>query len=146
MPGNLAIAAPAGVLPNSLHTAFTETRVYPVLSVAYHDGTIERSMILDRVPNTPRPLRTWQLSKRLTEAQLSELQTFWEVTTDGGMRSFYFYDPYDTAFGLRFASNYDPTGASTQGRVVVRFQGGWRHVLTVGRRSDIPGISLMECA
>lgn len=145
MPGNLAVASPAGVLPNSLHTVFTETRVFPVLSVGYHDGTIERSLIVDGV-NTARPLRTWRLGKRLTESQRSELQVFWEVTTDGGLRTFYFYDPYDTAFGQGFGKNYDATGASTQGRVVVRFSGSWRQVLTLGRRSDIPELLLTECA
>jgi hypothetical protein len=145
MPGNLSIAAPAGVLPNSLCTAFVETRVFPVLSVTYHDGTIERSMIADGV-NIPRPLRSWSLAKRLTETQRVDLQAFWETTTEGSLRTFYFYDPYDTSFGQAFGKNYDATGASTQGRVVVRFQGAWQHVLTVGRRSNIPNLTLQECA
>jgi hypothetical protein len=33
MPANLAAASPTGVLPQTLSTAFTESRGYPILSL-----------------------------------------------------------------------------------------------------------------
>jgi hypothetical protein len=45
MPGNIQAAVPSGVMPNTLSTAFTESRKYVQLQAQYHDGTIERSQL-----------------------------------------------------------------------------------------------------
>ena len=123
MPANLASASPTTVLPNSLFTSFTETLAFPILSVGYHDYTIERSIIEDGI-NTPRPLRSWSVSKRLGRNRLNGvigpdqfavLRTFW-LAVEGGLRPFYFYpDPRQC----------DATGSSPTGRIVAVFVGNW---------------------
>lgn len=145
MPGSLSLAtvSPSStVFPFSLSLSFVETQLYPLLSTTYHDGTLERSLITDGV-NSPRPARTWSLSKRLTTTQLSTLRTFWETTVQGGLRPFYFYDPYDVAPGSRIGSNYDATGSSTQGRLICFLRGDWSEVTDLGRH-NVPNLLLVE--
>ena len=60
MPGNVQGAAPSGVMPYSLCTAFAEAREYAQLQAQYHDGTTERSQLAQ----TSR--RTFKLAQRLT--------------------------------------------------------------------------------
>ena len=62
MPGNLLPAAPNGVMPASLCTAFTEVREYAQLQNDYHDGTIQRSQLAQ----TSR--RMFRQNKRLSAA------------------------------------------------------------------------------
>ena len=148
MPGYLSPAVPissSAVLPQSLNLSFTLTAVYPILRQDYHDGTVEQGMITDTV-NPPRPLRMWNLSRRIDVAHLTALLTFWETVTFGGLNAFYFYDPYQPGSGQQVGSNYDATGVSSQGRVLVKFRGDWSHALTVGVRSDVPSLQLVEVA
>lgn len=120
MPANLSVASPSTVFPNSLFTSFTESLSFPMLTASYHDFTLERSLIVSVDPvtgtvYTPRAIRSWALSKRLTYTQLSVLRAFW-LATDGGLRPFYFYpDP----------RQYDGTGSSPTGRIVAVFVGNW---------------------
>jgi len=144
MPGNLSAAAPSAVMPQGLATAFNESLEYPLLWNSYHDGTVHSSLIADGV-NAPRPVRTWKLSRLLNTSQLAALQTFWETTVLGGLRPFYFYDPNQPATGQRVGSSYDPTGASAQGRVTVRFEGNWQHVTGIARH-QVPKLMLVEIA
>lgn len=141
---NLAQATvPAGrVFPKSLSTSFTMTRLYPVLSVQYNDGTFERSLITDTV-NPARALRTWVIAKRLTHAQLTTLLNFWELTALGGQNPFYYYDPTDVLPGHHHGSNWDATGGNPQGRAIVFFRGDWAHTVGLGR-CVVPGITLVE--
>lgn len=141
MPGSLQLAAPTTVLPNSLSTSFTLTSTYPVLFNFYNDGTIQRSMISDGV-NAPRVKRVWRISRRLTVIALSTLYTFWQARA-GGHQPFYYYDPFDYAFGLKVGSNYDASGVSTQGRRTVHFSGDWSHTIGIGRSSG-PELVLVE--
>lgn len=115
MPANLLSASPSLVLPNSLFTSFSETLSFPVLiQSAYHDNHVERSIIADGV-NTPRALRSWTCTKRLTASQYTLLRAFW-VTLDGGLRPFFFYpDP----------RQYDSSGNSSTGRINAVFVGDW---------------------
>lgn len=137
MPGNLAVAtvSPVIVFPNSLSTSFTETFFFPIQTNSFHDLTLIRALITDGV-SSPAAQRVWRLSKRLTTAQLSALQTFFEVTALGGLKPFYFYPSY---------GDYDVTGASVTGRVTVYFRGNWAHSVTLGR-SDVPELILVEAA
>ena len=146
MPYNLSPAAvvPGTVLPKSLSTSFVETRIYPMLSITYNDGSFERSLIQDGV-NPPRALRTWTLAKRLTTAQLSSLLDFWENKARGGLNPFYFYDPHDVLPGHHVGSNYDATGNSTQGRVICFFRGDWSQRTDLGRHMG-PSLNLVEVA
>jgi hypothetical protein len=136
-------AVASGVLPQSLSTSFAESHVYPLLSISYNDGTFERSLIVDGA-NAPRRLRTWTLAKRLTTVQLSALLNFFENIAQGGLNPFFFYDPLDVLSGQHVGSNYDATGDSTQGRVVVFFRGSWSQKTELGRHV-VPNLTLVEC-
>jgi hypothetical protein len=146
MPLNIANASVAAgaVLPQSLSTSFVETYAYPMLTMFYNDGTFERSLITDGV-NPIVALRTWLLAKRLTTAQLNSLLNFWEVTVQGGLQPFYFYDPFDVPPGARIGSNYDSTGVNAQGRVTVFFRGDWGHRTELGRHV-VPSLTMIEVA
>jgi len=138
MPGNLQPAAPNGVMPLSLCTAFTELREYAQLQNQYHDGTIQRSQLAQ----TSR--RTFQLSKRLSASTLATLYNFW-VSQNGGLTPFAFYNPFDVLAGQQIGSNYDPTGNNTQGRVTVAFRGNWAQSTDLCR-TNVQGLELVEVA
>ena len=138
MPGNLVQAAPNGVMPASLCTAFTEWREYVQLQNQYHDGTIHRSQLAQ----TSR--RTFRLSKRLSASLLSSLYTFW-VSQNGGLTPFAFYNPFDVSAGQQIGSNYDPAGNNTQGRVTVVFRGNWAQATDLAR-SNVQALELIEVA
>jgi hypothetical protein len=102
-----------------------------MLSVTYHDGSSERSLIVDGV-NPPRPIRSYKLSQRLAPDALGTLKTFWEAHV-GGV-PFYFYDPCDVLPGYQVGSNYDSTGAATQGRVACIFTNTeWTEVVGIAK-------------
>jgi hypothetical protein len=138
MPGNIANAAPSGVMPATLCTAFTEEREYAQLQNQYHDGTVQRSQLAQ----TSR--RTFRLSKRLSASVLSVLYSFW-VSQKGGLTPFAFYNPFEVTSGQQIGSNYDPTGNSTQGRVTVVFRGPWAQATDLAR-SNVQGLELVELA
>jgi hypothetical protein len=138
MPGNLQPAAPNGVMPLSLCTAFTELREYAQIQSQYHDGTIQRSQLAQ----TSR--RTFRLNKRLNVSALLALYNFW-VSQNGGLTPFVFYNPFDVTAGQQIGSNYDPTGNNTQGRVTVVFRGNWAQATDLAR-TDVQGLQLIEVA
>lgn len=142
MPGNLQPAAPSGVLPKSLATAFTESWTYPMLANSYHDGTPERALIVDGI-NAPTPIRTWKLSRRLNASDLQTLRAFFEAQ-QGGSIPFYFYDPFDVAPGNAIGSNWDGFGLNSQGRHVTVFRGDWSQTVNLAR-TDAP-LELAEVA
>jgi hypothetical protein len=137
MPGTLALALvspTATVFPSSLSTSFTEiVGPYPMLIDQYHDGSSDRSLIDDGV-NDPRPIRVWTLTKRLTTTQLSTLRSFWETTTQAGLKPFYAY-PWPAV--------NDPTGVATTGRVTCFFRGSWSETVGLGR-TDVGQLQLVE--
>ena len=139
MPGSLAVAAPSGVLPASLCTAFTESRVYEQLQNRYHDGTPQASQLAQ----TSR--RTFRLTKRLTASALATLYAF-VAAQEGGTIPFLFYNPFEPASGQPVGSNYDPTGASTQGRYTVVFRGNSWSQSTDICRTGVDGLQLVEVA
>jgi hypothetical protein len=77
MPGNLQQAAPNGVTPASLCTAFTELREDAQLQNQYHDGTIQRAQLVQ----TSR--RTFGSASDCAPV-LSTLYNFW-VSQSGGL-------------------------------------------------------------
>ena len=130
MPGNLQNAAPSGVMPYALCTAFSESREYGQLQAQYHDGTTERSQL------TQTSRKAFRLAQRLTASRAAALKTFWDAQ-QGGVVPFLFYNLIEGA--------YDPTGNSTQGRYTVVFRGNWSQ--TTGMlRTDVPQIELIEVA
>jgi hypothetical protein len=141
MPYNLVPVQIVNVLPQSLCASFVETYDYALLGTIYNDGTFERSLIVDGV-NPPRALRTFAQSKRLTNAQLNTLWTFWSATAQGGLYAFYFYNPFDAD---PVGSNYDPTGTETIGRVPVFFRGDWSQRSALSRYR-VENLLLVETA
>jgi hypothetical protein len=125
-------------MPASLCTAFSESREYAQLQNQYHDGTIQRSQLAQ----TSR--RTFRLSKRLNASALEALYNFF-VSQNGGLTPFAFYNPFDVLAGQQIGSNYDSTGASTEGRVTVAFRGNWVQS-TDPARSNVQGLELVEVA
>src|SRR5579884_3678695 len=81
MPGSIQNAAPSGVMPYGLCTAFSESREYVQLQAQYHDGTIERSQLAQ----TSR--RTFKLAQRLTATLVAALKAFWDGQQGGDARS-----------------------------------------------------------
>jgi hypothetical protein len=144
MPYNLNPANPTAVIDPVLSTSFVLTRIYPLLTIEYNDGTIERSLVQDGV-NPPRAMRTWVLSHRLNTWQFSQLLKMWRVIAHGGQEPFFFYDPTDVLPGQKHGSNYDPTGGNAQGRATVFFRGNWSHTVGPGR-NVVPNITLIEVA
>jgi hypothetical protein len=143
--GNIASAVPAGVFPQTLSTSFSLSMGFPLLANRYHDGTYQCSLITDGV-NPPRAPRIWKQSKRLQTSDLAALFAFWKTTVNYGLLPFYFYDPFEPSPGQPIGSNYDPSGASSQGRVVCFLRGGqWKQEITLGR-NNVPGLELVECA
>ncbi len=130
MPGNVQNAAPSGVMPYALCTAFTESREYFQLQAQYHDGTPEQSQLAE----TSR--RTFKLAQRLTAIGVALLKAFWDAH-QGGLTPFLFYNLAEGA--------YDATGNSTQGRYTVVFRGNWSQSTGV-LRTDVPQIELVEVA
>ena len=118
MPGNLVQAAPSVVMPASLCTMFTEVREYAQLQNEYKDGTIQRAQLAQ----TSR--RTFRAAKRLSASARSTLSTFF-TSQNGGLIPFVFYNPFEVLAGQEIGSNYDATGANTQGRITVVFRGDW---------------------
>ena len=133
MPGSVANAAPATVMPNSMCRAFAHARAYPIIENQYRNGESQRSALA----TTSR--KTWSLGKRLTPTQLAALRAFYDAR-NGTHEPFYFYDPYET--NPKFS--YDPTGAAVTGRYTVRFNSGWSQSVGPGR-SDVQ-IELIELA
>ena len=128
MPGNVAAAAPSGVFPQTLSILFAETFRFELLSMQYHDTTLERALVVDGV-NDPVVLRTWKLSKRLKAADFATLKTFYEGQK-GGLVPFYFYDPFAADPP---GTNYDPTGAESVGRITAVFRGSWSDASNLAR-------------
>jgi hypothetical protein len=128
MPGNIQSAAPSGVMPYSLSTAFVESREFLQLQATYHDGTTHRS----RLAATSR--RTFKLSRRMTAAAVATLLAFWAAHQ--GV-PFYFYN---------FAEGpYDGTGVATLGRHTVVFRSNWSQA-TSTLRTDVQQLELVEVA
>jgi phage-related protein len=133
MPGSVANAAPATVLPQSLSRAFVHTREYPVIDNEYRNGESQRSV------QAATSRKKWTLTKRLSPSQLATLRAFYDAR-GGSLEPFYFYDPYET--NPKFSC--DPTGAAVTGRYTVRFNSDWSQSVTPGR-SDVQ-IELIEVA
>ena len=120
MPGNVAAAAPATVLPNGLAAAFSESVQWPILeSDAYPDGRTQRRLL------GANSRKSWNIGRRLTQTEWGTLLAFYEARK-GPLNPFYFYpDPLE----------YDGTGASTAGRWTVRFTGAISRNIGPGRSS-----------
>jgi len=119
MPGNVAPAAPATVLPNHLCSLFRETRVWPVReSGGYADGRYQSEV------QAATSRKSWEIAKLLTFTQWFELLTFFDAR-NGSQQAFHWYP---------LISDYDPTGVSVIGRWLVRFDGALSRTYRLGRQ------------
>jgi len=114
-----------------------------MLATQYHDGTTERSLIVDGV-NPADSIKTWNLAVRRTAADIATLKTFYE-SHDGPLKSFYFYNPFEPQSGHAIGSNYDGTGVTVYGRHTCKFTNQeWVEVCDIARTNVT--IQLIEVA
>jgi hypothetical protein len=85
MPGSVALAVPATVLPHNLCKAFSASREYAVAANQYKNGESQRAVLVA----TSR--KSWVQSRRLTPAELTALRNFY-LARNGSTEAFYFYD------------------------------------------------------
>jgi hypothetical protein len=118
MPGIVAQAASAGVLPYSLAALFVEVREWPVrVDGPYADGNQNSSV------QSEESRREWRLTRKLTADQYDALVAFY-LARKGQLESFYFYP---------VQAQHDPTGVSGAGRWLVGFSSGLSITHQVGR-------------
>jgi hypothetical protein len=122
MPGNVANAVATTVMPWNLCKAFARVQSWPEVHNDYPDG---RRQIRTLAGNSRK---SWQLTHRLSAADLDELRTFW-LARKGPQEAFYFYDVYETDPPC----TYDEGGAALDGRYKVRFEGGFASEWTMAR-------------
>jgi len=119
MPGNVASAVAATVMPSSLCALFRETRAWPVReSSGYADGRYQAQVQADS------SRKAWEIGKLLTFAQWLTLSAFFEAC-NGAQKPFYWYPN---------VADYDPTGSYTAGRHLVRFDGALSRTYRLGRQ------------
>ena len=130
MPGNIQNAAPSGVMPYALCSAFSELREYAQLQAQYHDGSVQRSQL------AASSRRTFKVSQRLNATKAAALKTFWDGQ-QGGVVPFVFYNLIE--------GTYDPTGNSVTGRYTVVFRSNWQQTTGLAR-TDVQNLELIEVA
>ena len=97
MPGSVAAVSTSAVMPLSLSSAFEHSRGWPIRLDEYANGESFRR----NVGSTSR--KSWQLSKRLTTAQLATLKAFY-AAQNGPQLPFLFYDGAETTPAWSVAS------------------------------------------
>jgi phage-related protein len=118
MPGNVAAAAPATVLPVTLSCAFSEGREFPMVeSGPYPDGASQRRK------DAAYSRKSWSVTRRLTAGEWTTLIAFWNARK-GSLEPFYYYPD---------AADHDPTGASATGRAIVRFDAALSRAMMLAR-------------
>lgn len=127
MPQNVQPANPTTVMPQSLSASFTEEETIESLVNTYMTGFSTRAAL------AINPRRFWKLSKYLTADQWQTLRNFYEANL---ANAFWFYNPRETVPPF----SYDPSGAATQGRYAVVFDGGWTEEIQLPRMSATFGL------
>jgi hypothetical protein len=120
MPGNVANAVPATVLPQILCAAFERSVGWRVEENDYANGEWQAQSMVTA------PRYSWRLAASLDPVPSEALADFYR-DRDGEAEPFYFYDPYFAGFA------HDPTGVATAGRFTVRFVGSLEQPLALGR-------------
>lgn len=133
MPSSVANAVATETMPFTLCRAYRHSREVLLRENNYANGENQR----DKLVSTSR--KRWQLTKRLTLADMQELRTFYDAR-GGPLEAFYFYDAWETS--PKFS--YDETGVATTGRYTVRFEGEWNQQQSIARGEV--GLSLVELA
>lgn len=118
-------------MPFALCRTFRQTRTYPVLTNEYANGESIREI------QATNSRRSWDLATRLSPTAMTAMRDFFD-SVRGGLNPFFFYDPFESTPYF----NYDPTGASLNGRFTVVFTTAWSQSMGLGR-GDV-GFSLIE--
>lgn len=129
MPGNVAGAVAAGVLPQVVASSYTEELRLEMLANAYVDGSSDRAALALNVRHY------FHLTLPLTTAQWVTLWNFYQAHK--GL-AFYMYNPRETTPPF----SYDASGQATVGRYMVVFDSPWSET-TAMTRAQI-GFSLRE--
>lgn len=129
MPDSILAPSPTVVLPQLIMSAFSRSRAILVDENRYRDGSLQNRQLA----STSRS--TWTITRRLTAAQFTELEAFYNDRV-GGWLEFYFYDPYETSPLF----SYDATGATSTGRHIGIFVGNLNESLLLGRNAAQFGI------
>jgi len=131
MPGSVANAVSATVMPWQIARSFRRTQAYNVLEMVYSDGHSERGV------RTATSRKRWNVTQSLNAAEVNTLRTFY-LARSGPHESFIFYDVYETSPLFTF----DPTGVAVPGRFEVRFEGEFALQQSIAL-GDV-GVSLIE--
>jgi len=131
MPGNVAAAVPATVLPRILCRQFTRVHERPVLVNQYVNGEFQSTA--QSTGNRGK----WRFSGRWSNAIRQAFRAFY-IARFGPLEAFMMYDPWESNF------THDPTGEETTGRHIVRFEGPWQDALELGRGGG--SLELVEIA
>lgn len=137
MPGSVAVSSVPVVgghpivLPQGLCRSFTEVRQFAARTNEYHDGTLQRSSLVNSSQ------RRWKLVRRLSPSLMATMKAF---ALAHPVDPFYFYNPKETSP----LYSYDATGAATSGRYIVCFDGDLSEQIYIPR-AEI-NIELVEVA
>jgi len=110
-------------------SAFTKQLRYEAFVNNYQDGSSDRAALTANARNS------FQMTKRMTTSEWSSLRAFYNAHI--GI-PFYFYVPRETIPPF----TPDPTGAATDGRYTVVFDGAWSETTGIGR--SVAQLSLRE--
>lgn len=131
MPGSVANAVSATVMPWQIARSFRRTQAYNVLEMDYSDGHSERGV------RTATSRKRWNVTQSLNASEVNTLRTFY-LARNGPHESFLFYDVYETSPLFTF----DPTGVASAGKFEVRFDGEF--AVQAGIALSDAGITLIE--
>jgi hypothetical protein len=120
MPNNLQPANPTDVLPSGFYSMLGEELRIESFVNNYPDGSS------DRAPLAQYPRHFFKITRLVTAAQYATLWSFFSAHL---IFPFYFYNPRETTPPF----HPDPTGAATQGRYTVVWDGNWSDRYNLGR-------------
>lgn len=120
MPGSVANAAPATVLPYTLARDFVAGREYLANQNSYRGGERQVGLLVA----TSR--KTFEFTGVMNAADLATMRTFYLASQ---IAPFYFYYGPETSPPY----SYDATGAATTGRYTVVVESLWEQSVGLGR-------------
>jgi len=121
VPNNLQPSNPVDVLPSGFYSVLTEElRIESFANTDYPDGSADRAALA----NNPRHF--FRITRRVTGPQYT---TLWQFFSTHLISPFFFYVPRLTVPPF----TPDPTGAATQGRYTVVWDGNWSDRYNLGR-------------
>jgi hypothetical protein len=133
--GNVQNAVPTGVFPHALARHFVRSSSWLGRANRYADGSQQGVSLVA----TAREL--WELEFGLTGPLATVMREFY-VAHGGPMIPFYYYDLVETQ--PRYKT--DPSGASTFGRYVCRFDSPWDQQMGVGSLRIGAGLRIIQIA